>query len=413
MKKLTKLTALVLAFALVLGMSAFAADATKVVKTVDFTGYADVAAFKAAANVVSYSNGSATVNYFKKDSAFTIGEGSFAYDKLYYQTAATNPNWAYLEMVDVAGVKAVAPNKAMWHNGGQPPLQVGFTLPEAWTLEKDTALVVEMGVIFAERNKAGAANYTYQTIEKPYYSALLTETSDDADSNIIRTLAGLGMNNERGYLLTLSQNATGNDQATVGDMPNMVENKIVTVIRPFESDDEAEPASLQLYIGANKMEQSLTGGYHRAGYAPIKAVHGFQYGFMNGEMFGYTGYRLYEVSLDPADFTITSDKNFTDVDVNGDIKVTFSQPVTAKVGTSSLASTLTITPEGGEALVYGEDYTFSFAEKANGTAIYDEMTITPIKPWDFNKNYTIAIPDGFQNIARVALADTDVQKGQI
>ena len=316
MKKLTKLTALALALALVLGMTAFAGTPSEVTKTVDFTGYTDLS----AATVISFTDGAegAEQKWFKKGDKFAFGTGTLAYDKVFYQTAEVNPNWQYVTITPINGVNTLSVVKAMWENSAQNTNVVGFTLPEAWTYNEDYALVVETGLSVADRNK-GSASYHYANQPVPMIGALMTEKVEEVETNVFNPLAYLALDDEKGFGLSrYAQNATSNTTAAYDFAPENKISKLVSVIRPDEAT-AAEDGSLDIITGIGRMPYVYS--YHVAGYTSISKVHGFQYRFLNHELWGYTGYRLYKVSLDAADFTITSSKNVANVDVKDAIIV--------------------------------------------------------------------------------------------
>ena len=424
MKKSTKLTALVLALALVLGMTSFAA--VEVTKSVDFSIYADKAAFDAAGNIdATKKDGSTTFNTFTKGDSFTFGtaEGNLAYNKLYYGVYKT----PLITPVNGKNALVLGANRTNTSDGLYR--QFALTFPEAWEYNEEKAFVVQTGFI---PTKINATASKYLQVNKPgFVGGFVTTTDGTTETNAIGAFVGLKMTkNADVTLLTGGQTyiATPGNEFGETVLKNQ-EAYITTVIRPYDLHGENVPAIEEGQVGSlniiNNFDRSWDKVYHsgQKSYscyhtpdgAPITKVHGLTYSQGYFMEYVYTGYRMYEVSLNPADFTITSAKTLSDVATNGAVTIEFSQPISTNL--SDPLSGNTPDPKklleeievkkGEETLTLNEDYTIEVVEKSSGNTIWDAIVVTPVGDWNMGAEYAITLPNDIKNIARVGMADTN------
>ena len=417
--RLKKLMSLVLACAMALSLVtvASAADVVTVTKSVDFNNFTDLSEF----TTISYLSGTDTANHFNMDYTFTFGaeEGNLAYNKLYNYGGA----------ISLTGNKnTFAPT--FNSSGNQTPSQLAITFPQAWEYREDKALVVQTGFIPVSTT-ATSTKWNQVNNKRGFIGGLLTTTDGTTDTNIVAPFNGMSWNPTANsvYLITGGQDFVGATGSEFGPaLTPGQEANITTVIRPYDglnSESKEIPDDKSLNI-INNFDRSWdrarqtgskqgTSYYHIDGGAAVKKVHGLYFSQNVNQQHAFTGYRMFEVSLNSADFTIKN-KTFSDVATNGAVTIEFSQPISTNLSAddgvnspepAELLDEITVAPAGGEALARGTDYTIEVVEKSSGNTIWDAIVVTPVTAWAMDTQYTITLPEDIKNIARIGMADED------
>ena len=445
MKKMTKILSLVLALAMVLGMTAFAGTPTKILVSDDFSdtlvdGVASIDAFRAnrtklpAVGVYSNSVGKARQNAIDAGTPLT----GMANNKFYYE----HQSYAKLKMVTTADGKArlseesgTSRGEVVWalddpftdtHSyADKVALVAQITwIPQRVTAAGGTAYGTGLQgvgttselVIAAEEGKGEAEGYDV------YFPPVETEgtgkfmfKSDGADAteipwgyqgDSVRWSIPVGSENVM-HLVFRPYDLYAENKV---DLKHGNLNLFSSMNREYDYGNHFSEAGHEKTYKSNGSKEDAGGKYNITRYH-MDDVKAIRLPYINNIIDEYQDFVLYEVSTDPLDFTIES-VTTVNAPIANAFELIMSQPVSANIGTgtagdkdkgdNALVEKLVVN-DGEEDLVYGEDYTAKLSERIVGTEVKGVITITPADKWDYSKTYTVTLPKNTYNIARIPL----------
>ena len=412
MKKYTKILALALAVAMMLGMTAMAGTPSKFIMSDDFAGYADIAAFNSASMAASakpsaspyYSaavaNRSESDNGTIKYNRFYVGSGltfATANGKNYIQTP-NNTNSGFGYVLDTPfNYETAKTNKTAL------VAQVGWTMTGS-----GTGTVLDWADTFALIKKTDGTDFA--TSLRGLNRGYSTHTGTDGT---VHDKTWFTANPNTVVLYAPSPGTTSNcgttqyrDVISAGDdvlMQYVFRNGNNTQINRVEANSVNKPIMLS---SINRNFEYATARWMP--YVDASDVYGVYFESSDYAQGKYHDFLMYEVSIDPADFTFDSSAAVTGVLPNGNVELVFAMPITAegngdRTSENHHLSERIIITKGDDVenpLVYGEDFTFEISERVVGNAVKGVLTIKPLKDWGLGTTYDVYIRNLY-NVARI------------
>ena len=401
MKKMTKILSLVLALAMVLGMTAFAGTPSKILYQYTFDdaknedGTYDIAKFKANRTATAKRAG---VTLSPAD-AFTEGAGE------YYYFNGADPK---IEVVDGKPyiVKAVASNEA----------HLSYKFDEAWDRDPDNGKTV---VVLTNVIPVSATSVQYQFMVPVETAKLKDETNTsenhtgykiNEDGSLV--LVEVTDQHAFGFNKTAWGGASGyNGEATapwVANEPQQIGFMVVS--KNLYGSKAAYLASYNI-IGNTSSYPTGINTIEGTNLAYEDATYSWYAEQLTGVVFGsdktnsvYLGETVvFEISLDKADIRLAQTE-YTDVKVEDKkLELIWEQPVlkTHYNKRGSLTDSVTdyasryVVNDGTKDLVYGTDYTVDYDTKIDGDTVKGVVTFN-LNTMGYSETYTVSIAKGQQ-----------------
>ncbi len=436
MRKFTKLTALALALALILGMTAFAGTPSTLIMTDDFSdaydseGIASLATLKENRGTLSIKNASGVAQTTKLIQDGFVIDTTTGVNKYLYHSKSSGT------ITNVNGKTALTTNNFDEDHFAA----LAYTIPDGpWTYEDHAdgaeALVAQIGFspkdidIAANASATNTGNQGAGGVSGIY----ATYTESGTTSTAIRGISGLKYysaktaNNTPEYVRAIKRTKTSTNDAKNGSTNIYMgdDTVITTVVRPYYdvtsegtvlNTEDSSLNVITMYKRHPVIEASGNGDYssyvNHGGNFAINSVNGFVYSTREGVLASFYDFKLYKVSLDSKDFTIdTTATKTTGVAVDSAFEIIFSQPLAEGLGygplgnDATIATGINVTDQDGKVYTCGTDYTYELTEKVEENKVKGIMKIVPAESWDFSKTYTVKLPVGLKNIARITMDD--------
>ncbi|MFA7637499.1 MAG: hypothetical protein WCX81_07025 [Monoglobales bacterium] len=410
MKKMTKILSLALALVLVLGITSFAGttsgNPTYLIVADDLDAATDINSFLATKSVTTNTDLLAATPFVS--SYRTAGATS---GQMPYHFLVNKADWT-IERVN--GKNRLSEKNAYRAKQNQIMLMPSEPIALSELESRKVALVATAGWTPTEANASTTVNYSVLTGIKWRKMTDDVETEDKRGKFSILYL-------DPGLLEVTAQGGTKYRNIELG-----TEHTLETVVRSWNlwnhNTVDGESASGVVF-------SSIDGLYKYADHfsepvADTDRISALWFGGRN-----YLGQQLYdikfyEVSLDAADFYIdTEATKSTNIGINDDIVIEFSQPVSKGIKTNAAGADLTNghyivgatlaemikVMDGENELVNGTDFTVNITDKIVGSQVKGVVTIDMAGTMPYGHSYTVVFPKNLCNVAYFGSAATDAE----